>query len=621
VRRRHDGGTEVVLERDDRGLIVAATNGQVSLKLERDAAGRVRRETQAAGGWQFVAEHEYDALGYRVATRYSTGWGVTRKRGTGGVLERLLVHAADGQVVESIDFEYGPREVARRSGRNDGTVTTRDKLGRPSKIQIVGVDGKTIRERSYEWAAAPGLLRIDDDRYGTRSYSLDVLGRPLSVSGLGVEDSFQYAPQGTPIARSDGPLARVGAVGRKLAGHGRTFRWDALGRLAQEVADSTSASWSYEYDADDQLVSATRGDGYRLRYLYDPFGRRVAILRDDGSSLWFGWDGDSPVEERGSGGELARFVYQDDGFTAIVDSPDGAAWRLVATDSARTPWLYLGAGGELSEIDLAPSGADARIVGTPSPLRFAGQRADSETGLRYNRHRYHSPRLGTFMTPDPLGLLGSVHDIGFVINATEFLDPLGLIIVLATYDDEAVASAKARAAATGQEIVHAGGDTSGQFPALGKDGLKGHQHVEVVTHGAPGSVIYDDGGEKRRSNGRQLGAKLRDNHGLEPGAEVVVIACLASTAPAKGGNRESIVQGVNAETGNPAVGPSGIAYVRPYKAATPGNEGSVDLNTGQWDRATGGNGQPTTVAPVAGPTAHAGSFNDPNATPGTDAPH
>ena len=75
--------------------------------------------------------------------------------------------------------------------------------------------------------------------------------------------------------------------------------------------------------------------------------------------------------------------------TPAVAARISAGKRLVATASARTPWLYQGDGGELSEIDLGPTGAEVRVVGDPGPLRFAGQRADRETGLRYNHHRYY----------------------------------------------------------------------------------------------------------------------------------------------------------------------------------------------------------------------------------------
>ncbi|MGF6436438.1 RHS repeat-associated protein [Kosakonia sp. 1610] len=37
------------------------------------------------------------------------------------------------------------------------------------------------------------------------------------------------------------------------------------------------------------------------------------------------------------------------------------------------------------------------------PLRYAGQHADSETGLHYNLFRYYDPQTGRFIVQDPIG--------------------------------------------------------------------------------------------------------------------------------------------------------------------------------------------------------------------------
>ncbi|KYF94027.1 hypothetical protein BE17_40575 [Sorangium cellulosum] len=44
-----------------------------------------------------------------------------------------------------------------------------------------------------------------------------------------------------------------------------------------------------------------------------------------------------------------------------------------------------------------------------------------------------SPQL---VTPEPLGQAGSAHDIGFVLDATEHIDPLGLILIGYTASDD-----------------------------------------------------------------------------------------------------------------------------------------------------------------------------------------
>jgi RHS repeat-associated protein len=613
VRREH-GGAAVTFEHDERGLVTRAQSGVVSVELERDRTGRVVRETQRVGGFSFTVTHEFDELGYEVGARYSTGWYVSRRRGPAGALDQLTVHRADGSVEEAIELLRGDEDITRRHGRRDGIATARDKLGRPSRTRVLGGDGEVIQERAWEWAPQPGALRVTDSVKGERVYDLDVLGRPVRASGLGVEEVYAYAPQGTPIARGEGEC-QIGVGGRKLATSAARFVWDARGRLAQRLSDDPMRSWAYTYDDESRLAEAHRGDGFAIRYFYDPFGRRLAAVRSDGTSTYFGWDRDAPVEEVHSSGEPARYVFWDDQYTPLLARTGDAGWQIVATDAVSTPWLYLAADGSRSSIDLDPLGKDASLEGRPPPLRFAGQRKDAETGLCYNRNRYYSPELGTFLTPDPLGRDGSLHDIGFVPNATEYLDPLGLVIIVGSDDDETWQAARRRATATKQDIYRAD-QLHGPHNPTGLD-LLGETHVEVITHGVDGKVKFSNGATgaegkpKNWFNGNDLGTALNDA-GLQPGTQVVVVACNAATKPTKG---QSVIEGVNQATGNPTAGPSSIAYVRPYmkggrEISSPGRAGTIDLTNGQWQQATGAQGGTPTVTTVTEPsTEHAGTWN------------
>jgi RHS repeat-associated protein len=60
-------------------------------------------------------------------------------------------------------------------------------------------------------------------------------------------------------------------------------------------------------------------------------------------------------------------------------------------------------------------------------LRLPGQVFDAETGLHYNYQRDYDPRLGRYLTPDPLGLGGGVNPYDYVRgNPLTGVDPLGL---------------------------------------------------------------------------------------------------------------------------------------------------------------------------------------------------
>ncbi|KGM17971.1 hypothetical protein MA47_11160 [Corynebacterium auriscanis] len=62
-----------------------------------------------------------------------------------------------------------------------------------------------------------------------------------------------------------------------------------------------------------------------------------------------------------------------------------------------------------------------------SPLLFAGQYEDAESGWVYNRFRYYQPVVGSYNAQDPLGLAPRVASgQGYVDHAAHWVDVLGL---------------------------------------------------------------------------------------------------------------------------------------------------------------------------------------------------
>ncbi|SDP31704.1 RHS repeat-associated core domain-containing protein, partial [Pseudomonas cichorii] len=55
-----------------------------------------------------------------------------------------------------------------------------------------------------------------------------------------------------------------------------------------------------------------------------------------------------------------------------------------------------------------------------------GQYHDHETGLHYNRYRYYDPRVGRFVSKDPIGYAGGLNLYAYAPNPVGWMDPLGL---------------------------------------------------------------------------------------------------------------------------------------------------------------------------------------------------
>ena len=63
-------------------------------------------------------------------------------------------------------------------------------------------------------------------------------------------------------------------------------------------------------------------------------------------------------------------------------------------------------------------------------LRFPGQYYDRESGLNYNVQRYYDPRLGRYMSPDPIGVNGGKNLYAYVnSNPLSWIDTTGNIAI------------------------------------------------------------------------------------------------------------------------------------------------------------------------------------------------
>ncbi|SIT01214.1 RHS repeat-associated core domain-containing protein [Zobellia uliginosa] len=62
------------------------------------------------------------------------------------------------------------------------------------------------------------------------------------------------------------------------------------------------------------------------------------------------------------------------------------------------------------------------------PFQYLGQYKDAETGLYYNRFRYYSPDLGTYISQDPIGLeSGEPNFYAYIKDSNCWIAPLGLL--------------------------------------------------------------------------------------------------------------------------------------------------------------------------------------------------
>ncbi|WP_256588658.1 RHS repeat domain-containing protein, partial [Pseudomonas sp. HMWF021] len=247
-------------------------------------------------------------------------------------------------------------------------------------------------------------------------------------------ESFAHDPAGNLLMQDRPGPTRI--KGNRLLMQGdRHYDYDAFGNLIRERRGrDPQLVTEYRYDCQHRLIGLTRPDGKTATYQYDAFGRRIRKTVD-GLSTEFFWQGDHLVAES-SKAQYRSYVYEPGTFRplALLDGkgPKRACPFYYQLDHLGTPQELTDYSGEIvwsAQYDAYGKVAAITLAGEDyldQPLRFQGQYFDAESGLHNNRHRYYDPRLGRYLTPDPIKLAGGLNQYQYVPNPTGWVDPLGL---------------------------------------------------------------------------------------------------------------------------------------------------------------------------------------------------
>jgi RHS repeat-associated protein len=210
---------------------------------------------------------------------------------------------------------------------------------------------------------------------------------------------------------------------------GTTDAWGAPG---------PSGTLIYTFDAADQLVQVEQDGQVLGSYAYDGDGLRVSATVG-GETVYYlrNEDGNTLAEYDGSGALIAEYLYGNGGQIGKIE-PDGVGGDNVSYfhhDHLGSTMLITNDDGAVTwEGRYEPFGEPVRSTGDPDRYRFTQHELDLETNLFYAKARYYNPRLGRFLSVDPVGgEVGSSQSwnrYGYVENnPLRLVDPNGLDVV------------------------------------------------------------------------------------------------------------------------------------------------------------------------------------------------
>jgi RHS repeat-associated protein len=377
----------------------------------QNCIGRLRKVTDQLGELTF----DYDALGRVINASRTVAVGSKDTYVTsttfdmlGRPLKLTLPAVATAAVRKEIDYGYDKRGLLATAS-DLVTSTERDVFGRITNLvydngtknlaefdpvtgrmhrqQVIASDGSTLRDETFAFddrgnlASATSPFGIDQVTFG-----YDGLNR-LTAADYGDGTSFQYAYSDGGNITSVKELGAIGYAattgsGQVVAANGDAYSYDAAGRL------KAAPYGTLAFDALDNLRSVALTAGGSVDYTYDYRGQRVMTAQ--------------------SGATVALSVTNElefQGTTAILWLPFGAA-RVAALsqgkrlfvhpDLSGTPTIYTGdAGLSVRRLAFGPYGT-LRYDSSPDAL------SPNPTGLTCLGRRWFDPRLGRFISPDPI---------------------------------------------------------------------------------------------------------------------------------------------------------------------------------------------------------------------------
>ena len=212
-----------------------------------------------------------------------------------------------------------------------------------------------------------------------------------------------------------------------------------------------TGDYAYEWYGNGMLKEVRLPYGKTVRFEYDALGRRTAKLFN-GHVFRYLWDGNVMVQEwqyeekdrpqhsidefgriRMQGEEpvenLVTWVYEEGSYVPVAKIQNGERYTIISDYMGRPVEAYNSYGNVVWQADYDVYGDLRNIKGIRDfiPFRQLGQYEDDETRLYYNRFRYYDPRIGNYISQDPIRLMGNNPTLyGYVGDLNNWVDIFGL---------------------------------------------------------------------------------------------------------------------------------------------------------------------------------------------------
>jgi len=244
-----------------------------------------------------------------------------------------------------------------------GVLAFRGSTNEPATVTVAGAPARTASDNSFRGQATVGS--------GTTDVAV--------------------------VATDPAGNARTNTYRVTAAGAGTSFTYDSNGNLNSKTEGSDT--WTYTWNAENQLTRVDKNSVEQARFSYDPLGRRVEKIAG-GTTTTYAYEGSNILREM-RGGTTLKYVHG-----SAVDEPlavdDGTAVSYFHADALGSIAKMTNAAGHIT-LSRRYGAWGVLETGASEPgYAFTGREWDPETSLYYYRVRHFDATIGRFLSDDPI---------------------------------------------------------------------------------------------------------------------------------------------------------------------------------------------------------------------------
>ena len=470
---KYTDGSWEAWEYDKAGRLTKAYNRDSVTEFVRNALGQVIKETQDGR----TVEHKYDERSQLSNIVSALGGNITYGYDIKGAVNHISAGMSGKRKPWEANIAYDRfgRETSRMMPGCVENTMHYDSIGRPAH-QRVRHNGQTLYDKSYTWGDNLRLLRTFDTINGRSvRYDYDTFG---SLSGAVFGDgSRQWRNpdlMGNVYDSPDRTDRSYGRGGQLREDRKWRYYYDSHGNLVlktmrrsgpsletgmrDEFLAWQSGDYTYTWQGNGMLRSVTRPDGKTVTFRYDALGRRIEKVFDgrvyrylwDGDVILHEWDyaeadrpntivtevGEVTLDRPEPVENLITWIYDSDSYVPTAKIVGDRHYSIISDYIGRPVQVYDDNGNIVWQADYDIYGNVRNLHGSRKfiPFRQLGQYEDEETGVYYNRFRYYDPNTGTYISQNPISILGGVNTFAYVFDCNIGIDIMGLTVTVAQVD-------------------------------------------------------------------------------------------------------------------------------------------------------------------------------------------